>query len=246
MKKFNFLFLSLLCLYPLVNVWGWSMSPSLVSLDPKKPQVFFSVSSGKDEKSSAIEIKALKREIDIEGEEILTDASSEFLIYPSQVILKENSSKNIRVIWKGKKEALDQEKAYRIIATSLPVQITSSQPKEGAEEVGLGIAIGTRYFNSLYITPKNPQADVKCTKAFVKDNGEKGQQIVMELTNHGNAHQYSEDFSFTAQNMNEKFVVTREMIKKHYPDGINILAGAKRNIYIPIENETSTQKHSEN
>lgn len=226
-----------LCLLaiPAVSLWGWSMTPTLVCLDPNQPQTFYSVSSEKNEKPAAIEITVSKREINEMGEEILSDASNEFLIYPSHVVLKENSTKNIRVIWKGKKEDLREEKAYRIIATSLPVNVAPIKEEGNEDEVGINIAIATRYLNSLYITPAKAKSDVKCTKTYLDDNGGKGKRVVIELINSGNAHQYIADLSFTAQNVSEKIVVTKEMIKKEYPEGINILANHKRNLYVPIK-----------
>ena len=224
-----------LLVFPSRDLCSWSMTPSIVSLDPNKPQTFFTVTSEKKEKPAAIEITASKREIDENGEELLTDASNEFLIYPSQVILRENSTKNIRVIWKGKKDQLEQEKAYRIIATSLPVNVTEPENGEHAGEVGINIAIATRYLNSLYVKPNKAKSDIKCTKVYVEEDSEKGKRMVIELSNCGNAHQYLVDFSFTAQNEVLKFNVTKEMIKKNYPEGINILAHSKRNLYIPIE-----------
>ncbi len=229
--RFSFLFLAFLNL----DLCAWSMTPTIVSLDPNKPQTFFTVSSEKKEKPAAIEVTASKREINEKGEEILTDASNEFLIYPSQIILRENSTKSIRVVWKGDKNNLKEEKAYRIIATSLPVNVTKTENGEHAGEIGINIAVATRYLNSLYITPNKAKADVKCTKVYIEESQESQRRIVIELTNFGNAHQYLVDLSFTAENASQKFNVTKEMIQKNYPEGINILAQTKRNLYIPIE-----------
>lgn len=221
--------------FPNPDLCSWSMTPTIVSLDPNKPQTFFTVSSEKKEKPAAIEVTACKREISENGEEILTDASNEFLIYPSQIILRENSTKSIRVMWKGEKDKLQQEKAYRIIATSLPVNVAQTDNDEHSGEIGINIAIATRYLNSLYVTPHKAKSDIKCTKVYIEENQENGKRMVIELTNFGNAHQYLADLSFTAENAVQKFNVTKEMIKKSYPEGINILANNKRNLYIPIE-----------
>lgn len=230
-KRASFLFLVFLH----SKLFCWSMSPTIVSLQAHKPQTFFSIASEKKEHPTAIEITACRREIDENGEETLTDASHEFLIYPSHIILKENSTKKIRVIWKGDKDQLQEEKAYRIIATSLPVNVTATQKKEGSNDIGVNVAISTRYLNSLYITPDKAKPNVQCTKVYTEESQEKGKIMVVELTNHGNAHQYLTDLSFNAENATQKFTVTKDMIRKKYPEGINILANNKRNLYLPID-----------
>lgn len=107
---------------PMWDLFGWSISPTIMTIDPTKPQVFFTLTSDKKEQPIPVEITVCERHIDPEGKDTEGDPVKEFLVYPSHVILKPGDTRTIRVVWKGGKK-LDQEKAYRLVAASLPLPV---------------------------------------------------------------------------------------------------------------------------
>lgn len=218
---------------PLWGLFGWSISPTIMTIDPTKPQVFFTLISEKGEKPVPVEVSVCERLIDSEGKDTEGAPVKEFLIYPSHVILKPGDTRTIRVVWKGDKK-LDQEKAYRLVASSLPLPVEAPDKKEGEEGLDVNIALGTRYVNSLYVTPKGAKSKIECRAAYLHPN-EPG-WVVVELQNVGNAHQFLEELSLQLQGEGgEPWLLTKEVFKSQYGKGVNILANQTRKIQFPVQ-----------
>lgn len=218
---------------PLAGLFGWSISPTIMTIDPTKPQVFFTLTSEKGEKPVPVEISVCERMIDSEGKDTEGAPVKEFLIYPSHVILQPGDTRTIRVVWKGEKK-LDQEKAYRLVASSLPLPVESPDKKEGEEGLDVNIALGTRYINSLYVAPKGAKPKITCRAAYLHPN-EAG-WVVVELENVGNAHKFLEELSLQLEGEGgEQWCLTKEVFKNQYGRGVNILAHQTRKIQFPVQ-----------
>ena len=223
---------SISVLIPVWGLFGWSISPTIMTIDPKKPQVFFTLTSEKGEKPVPVEVSVCERLIDSEGKDMEGAPTKEFLIYPSHVILKPGDTRTIRVVWKGDKK-LDQEKAYRLVASSLPLPVEAPDKKEDEEDLEVNIALGTRYINSLYVAPKGAKPKIQCRAAYLHPN-EVG-WVVVELENVGNAHQFLEELSLHLKGEGgELWHVTKEIFKNQYGRGVNLLAHQTRKIQFPV------------
>ena len=235
----NKLFLTLAAICsPTYGLLGWSISPTIMTIDPAKPQVFFTLTSEKQEKPVPVEITVCERHIDPEGKDTEGDPVKEFLVYPSHVILKPGDTRTIRVVWKGGKQ-LEQEKAYRLVASSLPLPVESPDKKEGEEGLAVNIALGTRYVNSLYVAPKGAKPKIACRAAYTHPDD--AGWVVIELENVGNAHQFLEELSLQLEGEGGvKWQVTKEVFKKQYGTGVNILPHQTRKIKFPSDQLTSS------
>ena len=125
----------------------------------------------------AIQLKALKRSMDINGTEVSTEEFDEIDIYPPQIIIPAQGEKTFKVTYRGK-DSLQTEKNFRISAEESPVDFDPIK-KEGSR-----IKIGFRYLSSLYVSPKNATSNVKI-KTFSKED----KRLKFIIENSGNKHQ---------------------------------------------------------
>lgn len=133
------------------------------------------------EEAIAVQISVARRTMSLHGEDVTDDASDEFLVYPSQVILEAGEQQAVRVQWLGEAE-IDVERAYRIIAEQLPVDLVQGDKRQGQ------LSIMFRYVGSLYVVPRTVRPDVRVESARI-ERDENGECVVgIVLHNRGNAH----------------------------------------------------------
>ena len=159
------------------------VTPFKVRMEPSGYQSsqLFAVENDSDRKI-AVELSAVTRDLDSDGHETNADASADFSIYPSQVIIEPHSTKSVRVQWNGPAQ-LANEKAYRLIAEELPINLDPGKD-------GTAVRFLVQYRCALYITPPQAKSDVHMTGHALA-----GHTLDFTLANSGTAHSLIKNFA---------------------------------------------------
>jgi len=162
-----------------VNATSFSFSPMTTSINPSGAGavVTYKVTNESDQQT-AVSIKVTTRMIDTAGVEKNEPADKLFLVFPARVVLKPNSSQNIKVQYRGT-PALASEAAYRVIAEQLPIDFSKSTVS--------GVNILLTYVAALYVTPKNTAPKLGFgTASGVQIDGKQG--LLVTVKNEGTKH----------------------------------------------------------
>jgi len=175
-------------------------------------KIFRVENEGKDK--IAVKIEAFNREIDDKGKEKLSP-SKDFKIYPEQMSLNGSDSRAVRVVYLGPKD-LEQESAYRIIASQLPVSF-----KEDKKQTGIKFLF--QFVASVYVTNENyyPKVVIENTKRIDKDT------LRLSVVNKGQRHVVLKNVKIDMKDNSGKTVTIGENLIKNW-DGENLLSGHRR------------------
>lgn len=131
---------------------------------------------------AALQIRIVTREMDVDGGERNTDAETDFTIYPAQMVLEPHAKRSVRVQWMGD-PGLKEEKAYRIIAEQLPVNLDKEKPKTSA------VKFLVTYRGALFVTPPGLAQDV--TLDFVGTTQDATGRKMLEIVLHNRGSQHA-------------------------------------------------------
>src|SRR5947209_1744831 len=123
--------LRLACVFLLVAVpavQAFSLAPITMEFAPsgRGANRAFQVENPSDQ-TVAVQISMLSRAVDLDGQERNAPAEDDFIVYPSQVLLKPQQVQTVRVQWVGQARP-DKELTYRILAEELPIDLTKEPP----------------------------------------------------------------------------------------------------------------------
>lgn len=165
-----FIFLSL-------NAYAFKFSPMTTSIyvDEKQRSAQFYLENDSDQ-PIAVTATLLKRDINIDGNEINQTPSNDISVYPTQLIIAAREKRSVKVSWTGKN--ISQEESYRLVAEQLPIELQKEKTKKTSIKVLL------RYVAALYVTSDQFKSEVS-----VKDVAVKGKDVVFTLENSGKKHQ---------------------------------------------------------
>ena len=206
-----------------ISVQSFSFSPMTVSITPSGSGavITYRVSNESDQQT-AVSIKVATRVIDPSGKETMEPADKVFLVFPSRVVLKPNSSQNIKVQYRGN-PAITSEAAYRIIAEQLPVDFTKSTTS--------GVSILLTYVAALYVTPKNAAPKLLLSQAIgAQKDGVQGIEVTVK--NEGTRHALISNPIIRIQR-GEASSLEFSGEAAGGIDGQNILALSERKIFLP-------------
>lgn len=127
---------------------------------------------------AAVEMSVKNRKMQVNGEDQLSDAEDDFSIFPTQVVLQPGQTQTVRVQYIGAAN-LTSEKAYRLIAEQLPIDIGQG-PQNGGR-----MRLLVKYVASVYIVPPGARPQVKLTET--KLTTEEG-KVWLELFVHNEGH----------------------------------------------------------
>ncbi|WP_190404051.1 fimbrial biogenesis chaperone [Pseudanabaena mucicola] len=214
----------------------FTFSPLEINFAPtgqRATQSFVVSNTGK--KSAAIQIRMVKREMDIDGKDITTDADDDFIVYPPQMLVKAGERQTIRVTWVGNTPP-NQELAYRIIAEQLPVDLTEITQTQGATTVSIKVLFA--YIGSVYVVPPNVSPDVVLESSVCEPEtdkaGKTSNKLLLTFANQGTAHAILNNPRLTlapVSNPSNSVVLEAKQILE--VAGKNILAGGKRRFSLP-------------
>jgi fimbrial chaperone protein len=210
--------------------YGFRLDPMVADFEtsgPNQSKVFRIENNGQER--IAIALKATSRSHDIKGEE-KRDKVDDFSIYPEQISLGPNDSRNIRVTYKGLAD-LKSEKAYRLIATQLPVDFKGD--KKNAQLNFLFEYVASVYVHSGSVQPR---LEIKQTEV----TGANKVRVIIE--NSGTAHRLLKGVSLHLTNESGKNIPVKETSFQNW-SGENILAGSQREFDLqtmePVKTKTN-------
>jgi len=176
-----------------------------------------------EDKMVALEITVVQRVDELDGGETHTDASTSFLIYPSQILLGAAEDQIVTIEYVGEAR-LVREKAYRVIVTQVPITIgdTVEMNEEGAKGQ---VKLIYKILKSCYVQPVNAVPDLSVSE--LKKIGTKGaRKLQFTIENVGGKHVVLKDATlrFVPKNgKGEHLVAASDVI-----NGVNYLAGGRR------------------
>ena len=229
-------FLSLLIVTALMavsyNAEAFRFSPFRAKLDPSGPgsSKLFDVENNSDEPAS-VEIRVTTRNVDVDGMEKNKDDEKNFSIYPAQMILQPREKKSVRIGWIGD-ASLKTEKAFRVIAEQLPVNL--DKKKQGKNSVKILVT----YHTALFVTPPEVSHEVVLDflGATKSADGKKMGEIV--LHNRGGQHALLRNLKLDLKDTKGNTVsLSGEQLKRITGEGI--LAEKRRRFLLPWPKELS-------
>jgi fimbrial chaperone protein len=135
----------------------------------------------------AVELKILKRKMDVKGEDVLDENEDDaFVIFPTQTIVMGGNSKKIRVEWLGGPD-IDVEQPYRIIAEQVPVDLEKRSANQGAM-----VQVMLKYVGSVYVRPDGLKSQIVIHGARVETLDGK-RVLTLEMENVGARHTLIKD-----------------------------------------------------
>lgn len=192
----------------------------------------------------AVEIQLFKRSSDESGKEV-REATDEFNVYPDQLQLEPGEKRNVNVTWIGGAIA-DKERAFRLVASQLPVKLNAENKQLGGAKVDLRFVI--QYVASLYVRKNGQEPRLKVAsieKATEKANGKVsassgGEKAVVTIVNEGTAHQVIREASLNLwvekdSKRTKEITVGSSQLKELELD--NLLAGESRKIEFTLPKE---------
>ncbi len=207
-----------------VSAGAFEFTPSVMSYNPsgrnatQKYTVHNTMAT-----STAVEIKATTREVDIDGKEVLKP-TKDFTIYPKLFKMKPGETRVIKVTYTGEKQP-QVEKSYRIVAEQLSVDLKKREAAK-KNETNMAINFLYKYETSAYVTPENAEPKVAVETFKVSDSS-----LEVTFKNTGTAHQIFQNWQMIVETDKESVVID----KKNAPSlaDFNLLAGNKVRVKIP-------------
>lgn len=208
--------------------YAFRLSPMVSEFSPQgkqATQTFVVENPGKDK--IAIQLEIAKRKIDLEGKEDRTEVSDEFVVYPEQLSLDPGEKRSVRVTYTGEQK-LNSEKAYRLIASQLP--ITLKKPSKN-EDVKVNLKFILQYVASIYIIPEDvkPKIVVDSIKKIDKEKFE------LVVKNEGTSHKLLENAKvslFDPEKKEEAFPLDEKELKTLQAE--NILVDGRRKFTLKL------------
>lgn len=182
MRKLFFVFVLMLSVVVVQEAHAFRFSPFRVKFEPSGAGAnqLFTVENNTSAPAS-VQIRIVTREMDVDGGEKNTDAEKDFAIYPAQMVLKPHAKRSVRVQWMGD-PGLKEEKAYRIIAEQLPVNLDKQKPKTSA------VKFLVTYRGALFVTPPGLAHNVTLDFSGTTQDATGRKMLEIVLHNRGTQH----------------------------------------------------------
>ena len=205
---------------------AFELTPMTQTFEPSGGSInrTFTVQNDRDEEV-AVSVTIKARSIDSSGTETLKE-TGDFAIFPTQILLKGNSSQVVRVQWQGGQD-LRSEQAYRIIAEEVPLKSAPAL----SQDRSMSIKLILRFGGTIYVTPKEARSDVELASAKAVKTS-KGEILEVVLENRGNRHAIIDQPSIRLKAGKDTSVLLQTELDKTL-SGENILAGGRRIISLP-------------
>lgn len=216
--------LSLFLLAAIFGANAFSFSPMTTSISPSGASAVITYKvTNESDVQTAVSIKVATRVIDAYGVETNEPADKLFLVFPARVVLKPNSSQNVKVQYRGN-AAITAEAAYRVIAEQLPIDFSKSTAS--------GVNILLTYVAALYVTPRNVEPKLSFGSATGMElDGKQG--LMVTVKNTGTKHAL---ISNPLMRINQSSGTAPLEIAGDSMTGIdgqNLLAQSERTFFVP-------------
>lgn len=228
---FSLIFSLLIYCYPSFAFKLTPMSTEIQSAG-KEARTSFQVENDGD-KPVPVQIVLAKRIVDEMGKEKYPPAGEDFMVFPTQVILKPGEKRTINVRYMaGSKGDHSVEKAYRVIAEQLPLPLGKEGASQGADQ-GAGINVLLRYIAALYVLPDTINHKLEVSTAKIE-----GESLVFSVKNSGTVHEILDKYALKIAGKLQgakvsKVIASEKDLKGFY--GENILAAHERVFSISLK-----------
>ncbi len=217
-----FAFMLVLALLPM-SLMAYQLSPLNATYDPTgagSAKVYTIVNDS--DSPIAIEVSAMKRSIDIDGNEYTEDASPYFTIQPAKMIIRPQATQLVRVQYRGP-QALTQEQSFRIIAEQI------AMPQSAQEQTsGQMISFLFVYSTSAYVRPSRIIESIS-SEAYINDEG----RLEVMIHNTGSVHQLLNDIAITVTSSEgDSYAFTESDLESI--TGSNLLTDSSRRVIIDV------------
>lgn len=165
----------------------------------------------------AVEISMKSRLMKLNGEDDLQDAEDQFNVFPSQVVMQPGQVQSVRVQYIGP-AALDRERAFRLIAEQLPIDVGQA-PSNGGR-----MRLLVKYVASVYVLPSNLKAILSITKLEVVD----GKWLAITMQNQGKTRKILKNITLDIGRVSLSSLDLKGL------EGENILADTIREFRVPM------------
>lgn len=174
------------------------------------------------DKQVAVTVSIQTRQMNLDGEES-NISTSDFAVFPSQIVIAPKQSQVVRVQWRGEANP-GQERSYRIIAEQQPI-------KGDLGPNARAIQLVVRYVGSLYVLPRGarPNVSLESVRAITDAQNKRALEVVLD--NQGRAHTLLDEPALTLTAGG-----TTKTLKDEDLAGLvgeNILAASKRRFVLP-------------
>lgn len=183
----------------------------------------FRIENDKDE-PIAVEVTVMARGQNPDGQDILSDAGDDWIVFPEQIILEPGQNQSVRVQWAGTATP-PKELAYRLIAAQQPIDIGKAPPQGGQ------VRLLVQYVASVYVMPPGVKANLSVTGAQAA-KGPDGPALEVTVQNTGTTRQILRDPTLTVQAGGKSVALTGEVALNGLT-GENVLAGSTRQFVLP-------------
>ncbi len=202
---------------------AFSFSPmvTFVGADEAPARVRYTVQND-TQRAIAVQISAHDRHIDQTGNES-TSPTDDLFVFPSQIVLGPGRTQEVTVEWTG--GHVQRERAFRIIATQLPVNLGTGNDSRAQLRVNL------EYVTSLYVRPPGASPQFELIQATVDMELA---EFRIHLRNAGAMHGLLRDIAFDTDGWPDG--VTRLVPASRFEAGSNVvLPEGERILSIPLE-----------
>lgn len=221
--------LALYLAYGIPSASALKVVPFVAEFTPSGPGAdqSFRVENDTDQ-PAAVQLTMVRRDMNENGQEKLTDAEDDFTVFPPQLVLLPHEARAVRVQWLGDPNPKN-ELTYRLIVEQLPVEL-SQTPQRGGQ-----VRITVRYETAIYVLPTGAKGDlvVKGAEAAKGPNG--ANMLALTLQNTGNAHALVQNPIVTLQGGGST-VTLNSNAQLNGLINENVLAGHTRRFLLPWPN----------
>jgi len=228
MRHIAFLLL-IVALFPLTadDASAFRFSPFRAKFEPSGPESnqLFQVENNTAVPAS-VQIRIANRQVDVDGGETMQDNEKDFSIYPAQMILPPQSTRSVRVQWIGDPN-LKEERAYRIIAEQLPVNLSKEKPKSS------GVKVLVSYHGALFVTPPGLSQNVTLDFFGVTQEPEQRRMLELVLHNRGTQHALLRNLKLSIKDDRANVVALADETALKGMTGETILATQRRRFRLP-------------
>ena len=214
---------SALLLFCAFSLMAYQLSPLNVTYDPTgagSAKVYTIVNDSSS--PVAIELKAMRRYIDINGEEYTEEAPQFFSIQPAKMIIMPDSTQLVRVQYRGP-STVTEEMAFRIISEQIPMP-------RGAQDENSGQMISFLfvYSTSAYVKPSVITQSIS-SEAYINDEG----RLEVMIHNTGSVHQLLNNIAITVSSAEgDSYQFTEADLESI--TGSNLLTDSSRRVVIDV------------
>ena len=170
---------------------------------------------------TAVQIRIADRKVDVDGGETMRDNEKDFAIFPAQMILPPQSTRSVRVQWIGDPNLKD-ERAYRIIAEQLPVNLSKETPKSSS------VKILVSYHGALFVTPPGLSQNVTVDFFGITQEPDQKRMLELVLHNRGTQHALLRDLKLNIKDDRGNVVTLADETALKGMTGESILAKQRR------------------